>query len=53
MKRRTATKANHRKPFNIAAIFNRMHAGRIGHVLVNHFGHAKGGLLRRGLQWSG
>ena len=53
MKRRTATKANHCKPFNIAPIFNRVNTRRIGHVFVNHFGHAKGSLLRRGLQWSG
>ena len=36
-----ATKGNHHAAFVILGTFNGMHARCIGHILINHFNHAK------------
>ena len=45
MQRCAAAKGDHRKAFDVTPVFHRVHAGGIGHVLVDHLGHGKGGVL--------
>ena len=43
MQRGCTAKGDHGVFGQVLAVFHRMNPRRIGHVLVDHFGHAKGG----------
>ena len=50
MQRGRAAKGDHRVFRQVLAVFNCMHAGGVGHVFIDHFGHTKGRLDRVHIQ---